>query len=979
MSRSLRGTIWRPRANPCRVIPFVLVLAGCPAFLLIPARPAQAEPPAGDALDRALRAIRMSRQDLTIDAGYRRRDPFALRRVDDLMRTPLRIPDCGQQLGEEMAATRSVREAIARAAAWLEAPLADSTRPPSAGSGQPASTAASAGETPRRRSTSPAAWEKKIRRGLPADVASEVCALVAAAAACSRQFDRAYEGMTDAERRLLFDEKDAGRRSRYPLHEYFFRHHRGEENVEEANKAFLSAAQRFRLEPAFEAAASWSGAVEKAKEALKAWRRGQKEVARDIRIDLETPAGRLIVGGGGDDLHPDGAAILVDLGGNDTYLGPVAAGRGCTAAIDLAGDDHYSPTADRALGAGIHGVGVFFDCEGDDHYRTQDMALGVGLFGVGIAVDEAGRDEYDAQEIACGVAALGIGMLIDLAGHDTYTVRRMGQAAAVTRGFGLLLDREGNDAYFAGRRYPGWSSTQEFSVSAAQGFAGGVREYTSGGIALLLDLGGDDAYWGEAIAQGVGYWFALGLLIDADGNDFYHARHYSQGCAFHFAVGGLLDNGGNDAYLGSVTCQGSGYDYSAGVLVDYGGDDLYRSDHLSSGSGGVTGMGVLVDLSGSDHYLTGRPGSLSLGGGQFQERRGFGCIGVFLDLGGGDRYAFAPAANQALWTRPEDGVGLDTDSAPSPFTRRMTVPGWPQPPASASLQPQPGDTAQPAAAPEQEVQAALDLLANPYGPAEKRAAAAELIKKYPDLAEPRLIRFLLAEPFYLSFQAAYEAIPKVGVPMIPSLVQVYRTGDAEDRMRALNMLGRIDDPRSVETVLAGLEDESYLVRGTAAQALGRLGRADAVPRILPLLKDSHHTCRGWAVSALGMVKDASAASALVEALQDTHYSVRSMAARALVEIGSPAAEPLRTALKSPEGLLRSLALETLAKILKAEAKDVVLQGLVDPDWLVRASACRVAATIKAPEAAELLKKLAENDPDAHVRTVAAEAAASFIP
>ncbi|MBI2457500.1 MAG: hypothetical protein HYV46_15345, partial [candidate division NC10 bacterium] len=330
------------------------------------------------------------------------------------------------------------------------------------------------------------------------------------------------------------------------------------------------------------------------------------------------------------------------------------------------------------------------------------------------------------------------------------------------------------------------------------------REYTSGGIALLLDLGGDDAYWGEAIAQGVGYWFALGLLIDADGNDFYHARHYSQGCAFHFAVGGLLDNGGNDAYLGSVTCQGSGYDYSAGVLVDYGGDDLYRSDHLSSGSGGVTGMGVLVDLSGSDHYLTGRPGSLSLGGGQFQERRGFGCIGVFLDLGGGDRYAFAPAANQALWTRPEDGVGLDTDSAPSPFTRRMTVPGWPQPPASASLQPQPGDTAQPAAAPEQEVQAALDLLANPYGPAEKRAAAAELIKKYPDLAEPRLIRFLLAEPFYLSFQAAYEAIPKVGVPMIPSLVQVYRTGDAEDRMRALNMLGRIDDPRSVETVLAGL-------------------------------------------------------------------------------------------------------------------------------------------------------------------------------
>ena len=593
------------------------------------------------------------------------------------------------------------------------------------------------------------------------------------------------------------------------------------------------------------------------------------------------------------------------------------------------------------------------------------------LFGVGVAVDEQGRDEYNTQEISSGVGAMGIGIHVDAEGHDTYYVRRMGQAAAVTRGFGLLLDRQGNDAYFAGRRYGGWSTSREFSASAAQGFAGGIREYTSGGIALLLDLRGNDTYWGEAISQGVGYWFAAGMLLDAGGNDKYHAIHYSQGSAFHFAIAGLFDNGGNDAYLGSVTCQGSGYDYSAGVQVDYGGNDLYRADHLASGSGGVTGMGFLFDNAGNDHYLTGRKGSISLGGGQFRQKRGFGCIGVFIDFGGEDHYTYEPCANNSLWTRPKDGAGLDVERGKLIFTRRMKVPPPPKPEPPS----QEAETAKPEGTPQEEVQAALRVISNYRSKKEDRQAAVEKLKSELSVAEPLLIDHLLAEPFYQSFGGAYAAIPEVGVAIVPSLMKVLETGDAEDRVRSLSMLGRLADPKTTEALLASLKDENYRVRGAAALALARLECKEAVPQILPLLKDANHTCRAWAAQALGNLKEPAGVPALVAALGDTHYSVRSMATDALATIGAPAAGALRELLKSEDAVLRGRSIEALAGAAKTEAEADILKSLKDADWVVRASACRAAADAGLKSAAEAIGKVAEGDADAHVRLVAAEAAA----
>jgi len=927
------------------------------ALLVALGQTTRAEPKEGDLLDQALRAIKMTRSDLTLDTEYRRRDAFALEAVDELLESPLKLPDYTQALGEEVANAPDLRALVLAAALRLEleAPSLDLA------------------ELLGKRDKREPRWARKVRRALPPAVADEVVKLVTAAANLEGLLREAYADLAKPELKLLTKESDVGGRKQHPLHEYFFRHHRGVENVERANKGLFRASEKVQLGKILALGAVWAEAVEGTKERLRDWALGEHKLPKGLLLDTDTPAGRVVVTGSDEQRLEASPALLIDLGGDDTYLGSIGSGRDCTAVIELAGNDRYVPLTDYACGVGIHGCSVFFDCGGDDRYDTQDFSLGVGLFGVGIAVDEAGRDEYNTQEIACGAAALGIGVLIDQQGHDTYYVRRMGQAVAVTQGFGLLLDRGGNDAYFAGRRYGGWSTSREFSASAAQGFAGGIREYTSGGIALLLDLTGNDTYFGEAIAQGVGYWFAAGMLLDGGGNDKYHAIHYSQGSAFHFAIAGLFDNGGNDQYLGSVTCQGSGYDYSAGVQVDYGGNDLYRSDHLSSGSGGVTGMGFLFDNAGNDCYLTGRPRSISLGGGQFRSKRGFGCIGVFLDFGGKDHYGYEPCTDNVMWTRPQDGVGHDVERGKPLFTRRMRVAARAKPQKQKQkLEPEAGPESG-----EDRVRDAMKTLSNWRTKKEEREAALEVLKTDFGLAEPMLIDHLLAEPFYMSFGAAYAAIPQVGVSMVPALVKTFRSGDAEDRVRVMNMLGRLDDAKSVEVLLEGLEDENYRVRGSAALGLGRLGHRAAITRILPLLEDEKHTCRAWAAMALGMMKDSTPVPALVKTLGDTHYSVRTTASNALVEIGVPSAEALQAAAASGTPAVRSQALETLATIIKEKSKDLVLKALEDPDWLVRASACRAAVKAGPPDLLQKVKDLAEGDPDSSVRLSASQAVASL--
>jgi hypothetical protein len=95
-------------------------------------------------------------------------------------------------------------------------------------------------------------------------------------------------------------------------------------------------------------------------------------------FDWETPHGWVRVRGGGTDtVDGTDALLIVDLGGNDTYTGGVAAS-----------------TADRPLG-------LLLDMGGDDTYASDVPAQGAGLAGVGVLLDarESGNSAWGCAPI----------------------------------------------------------------------------------------------------------------------------------------------------------------------------------------------------------------------------------------------------------------------------------------------------------------------------------------------------------------------------------------------------------------------------------------------------------------------------------------------------------------------------------------------------------------------------------------------------
>jgi HEAT repeat protein len=103
-------------------------------------------------------------------------------------------------------------------------------------------------------------------------------------------------------------------------------------------------------------------------------------------------------------------------------------------------------------------------------------------------------------------------------------------------------------------------------------------------------------------------------------------------------------------------------------------------------------------------------------------------------------------------------------------------------------------------------------------------------------------------------------------------------------------------------------------RETALRMLGKCG-GDAVPVLLPYLcaKDSHERC--VAAEQLGVLKERRTVEALVAALQDSEWSVRAAAADALGEIGDARAEPaLETATRDSNWRVCREARRALQKI-----------------------------------------------------------------
>ncbi|MCA8959366.1 MAG: PDZ domain-containing protein, partial [Planctomycetes bacterium] len=302
--------------------------------------------------------------------------------------------------------------------------------------------------------------------------------------------------------------------------------------------------------------------IESWKESLLAAVRAENgDTTRPIIAERVTPHGRIIISGTGDTWHREtDVALLIDLGGDDFYgngagstveelRDPRRSVRPLpiSLVIDCAGNDAYESTHDGAQGFGLLGVGVLVDVAGDDTYLGQRWAQGAGFLGLGILIDDGGSDRYRSEGLSQGTALFGAAALLDASGDDRYDLALYGQGLGLPGGLGAIVDRSGDDEYFAkGRRPTGYGDEGIFDAWA-QGCGLGLRLDASGGLGLLIDGDGRDRYEAGNFAQGGGYYFGFGALLDrGTEDDRYIGSRYNQGFPAHQAAGFFCEQGGND-------------------------------------------------------------------------------------------------------------------------------------------------------------------------------------------------------------------------------------------------------------------------------------------------------------------------------------------------------------------------------------------------------------------------------------------------
>lgn len=198
-------------------------------------------------------------------------------------------------------------------------------------------------------------------------------------------------------------------------------------------------------------------------------------------------------------------ALLIDLGGDDTYVNHAGAGDATIGSsyaldllpvsmvLDLSGDDVYGEPKDRSIsdyygvqGSGSRGgIGMLVDVEGDDRYEATIHGQGMAFLGVGVLSDGAGTDRYEVVNRAPGA------YLEESTGRYFTNVGAARGQAHASAGMSLLLDRGfGDDTYVLdgqpvpfevdGHVYPGGVYVEGQGVAFA-------------GVAVFSDGGGSDA------------------------------------------------------------------------------------------------------------------------------------------------------------------------------------------------------------------------------------------------------------------------------------------------------------------------------------------------------------------------------------------------------------------------------------------------------------------------------------------------------
>ena len=196
-----------------------------------------------------------------------------------------------------------------------------------------------------------------------------------------------------------------------------------------------------------------------------------------------------------------------------------------------------------------------------------------------------------------------------------------------------------------------------------------------------------------------------------------------------------------------------------------------------------------------------------------------------------------------------------------------------------------------------------------------------------------LIRLLNHRDYEIQWRAA-DALGTLGESACDQLVSILEYPKIHVRLGAIEALGDIKCPRSVEPIIRKLRtDKDNEVRWVAALSLGEIGDPRAVAPLVEALSDPDRYVRYGAVMSLEMLswspdnKETLASMLIAQQEWETLQGMKSAAVAPLIKI-----------LKDPNPLTRVKIIELLGKIRDPKAQKACKEALLDQDPVVRWSA-----------------------------------------
>lgn len=213
-------------------------------------------------------------------------------------------------------------------------------------------------------------------------------------------------------------------------------------------------------------------------------------------------------------------------------------------------------------------------------------------------------------------------------------------------------------------------------------------------------------------------------------------------------------------------------------------------------------------------------------------------------------------------------------------------------------------------------------------------------------------------------ESAADALVEIGTPAVPALMKAVRDPDPDVRSRSVYALGRIGDPRAVDTLVRAMRDRDRDVRLTAAIWTHQTDEKllDATIRAL---NDRDEAVRWEASKNMQSYADNPRALApMIATLGNNTSDVQIYVLIALGKLGDSAAVPaIIDLLENPSAsdMVRGSAAQALGSATDPESFAAVLHAADNSNWWIRSGALQALGARRDPQAVSRLILSLDNE------------------